>query len=58
MEPTLFNIDGGIQSRYSNRVLKLLPLLPGRQSFTYVLLSDIEIMLTSLASWNNHAVYP
>ncbi len=46
MEPALFSVDGRLQSRYSNYILWLLPLLPGLQSFRYVLVSNAEFAIT------------
>lgn len=43
MPPTLFELKGNIQSRYSSYVLKILPLLPALRSFKYVLISDTEL---------------
>jgi hypothetical protein len=53
MEPALFSVDGRLQSRYSDYILWLLPLLPGLQSFRYLLVSNAEFAITDLHSWNS-----
>lgn len=56
MDPSLFEFIGNIQSRYSEYVLKVLPLLPTLQSFRYVSTSDTKSKITDLYSW--HALEP
>lgn len=50
MEPALFSVDGRLQSRYSEYIVWLLPLLPGLQSFRYLLVSNAKFAITDFHS--------